>query len=441
MSDNRTSRLVLSCVLLVSILLTFSPVDPAAAAASTLQAANLLQAPGFEGTFSNGVVSPWAKWHEERECKERDDLNYSCRPEWYAEQNPALVRTGWQAQGIGVRYTPWHGGVMQTVSVAPGTRVRLTAWGRVHASNEDFPAPSDTSVEARMQVGIDPEGNGIWYQGVTWSGQINPHDVWQSVSVEVTAGAAGRVTVYLSANFAGYSRSHLDVKWDDVVLEAVAAPTPTPVPQPTSPPPPPPPPTAAATNTPLPTSTPEPTATPADTPTPSATPEPTATATPETGTICVITFDDPNRNGLQDGIEGGISGVTITLFDGHQIVGTQVSDALAGQICFADITPGPYQVLQAVPASREATTVDQVSLDLYSGEIKQVLFGSVAATPPDEVASATSAPGTGEETEQPEEAAASESGGLVETLIAVSGIVILVVAAALVGVYFVFRNR
>ena len=188
---------------------------------------------------------------------------------------------------------------MQTVNVAPGTRVRLTAWGRVHASEDNFPAPSDTSVNARLQVGIDPEGAGIWYQNVTWSGEINPHDIWQAVSVEATVGASGKVTVYLSANFAGSVRSHLDVKWDDAILEAVSAPTATPAPQPTSPPPPPPPPQPVATNTPLPTLTPEPTATPVNTPTPSSTPEPTATATPATGTICVFTFDDRNRSGIQ----------------------------------------------------------------------------------------------------------------------------------------------
>jgi hypothetical protein len=441
MSGKNPSRLVLSLILLVGILLAAHPVEPAVAAPAA-QGGNLLQSPGFESSFSGGVTQPWAKWHEERECKERDDYNYACRPEWYPEQNSALVHSGWQAQGIGVRYTPWHGGVMQTVNVAPGTRVRLTAWGRVHASNDNFPAPSDTSVNARMQVGIDPDGNGLWYQGVTWSGQINPHDTWQSVSVEATAGAAGKVTVYLSANFAQFSRFHLDVKWDDAVLEAVAAPTATPVPQPTSPPPPPPTAVPVATNTPLPTPTPEPTATPENTPTPTATPEPTATATPETGTICVITFDDGNRTGVQDGIEGVISGVTITLFDGHEIVATQVSDALAGQICFRDIKPGPYQVFQAVPPNRQMTTVDRVSLDLQSGQNVQVYFGSVAAAAPDEIAAATDVPEPGAEPDQPaEEPADSGDNGLVEKLLAVSGIVILLIAAVLVGVYFVFRSR
>ena len=59
------------------------------------------------------------------------------------------------------------------------------------------------------------------------------------------------------------------------------------------------------------------------------------------GTICVTAFDDSNQNGAQDGIEGPISGVTITLFDGKEIVGTQTTNALAGQLCFEDLQPGP----------------------------------------------------------------------------------------------------
>lgn len=436
-------RLALLALLLMNLILITHP-NKLALAAPAAQGGNLLQAPGFEGTFSNGVVQPWGRWHEERECKERDDLNYSCRPEWYPEQNPALIRNGWQAQGIGVRYTPWHGGVMQTVNVAPGTRVRLTAWGRVHASQDNFPAPSDTGVNARLQVGIDPEGNGIWYQNVTWSGEINPHDVWQSVSVEVTAGAAGKVTVYLSSNFAGYTRSHLDVKWDDATLEATVAPTATPAPVPTSPPPPPPPPAPVATNTPAPTPTPEPTATPVNSPTPTFTPEPTATATPAVGTVCVVTFDDGNQNGLQDGIEGMISGVTLTLFDGQQIVGTQVSNAVTGQACFLDLIPGPYQIHQAVPASRQMTTVDQVSVDLQSGQEVLIYFGSVAAAPAGDSGTGASDAAPTPAPEQPTgegEPADSGSKGLGETLLAISGIVILLVAAVLVGVFFVFRNK
>ena len=439
---NRTK--LLAGFLLASLIVALVP-PLALEAAPAAQSGNLLQIPGFDADFSNGVAQPWAKWHEERECKERDDLNYSCEPDWYPEQNSALIRGGWQAQGIGVRYTPWHGGVMQTVNVAPGTRVRLTAWGRIHASNDNYPAPSDTSVDGRLKVGIDPEGAGIWYQNVTWSGKMNPHDTWQSVSVEATAGASGKVTVYLSANFGGYSRAHMDVKWDDAVLEVVSAPTSTPVPQPTSPPATAVPAQPVATNTPAPTSTPEPTATPEASATPTNTPEPTATPTPMVGTICVTAFDDGNQNGAQDGIEGPISGVTITLFDGQEIVGTQTTNALAGQLCFENLQPGPYQVFQTVPPSRVATTADNVAVELQPGQPIMVLFGSAVqtASPAEPTAVADGGQASPTESASATTETAQSAGGrsLGETILAISGVLVLLVAAVLVAVYFVFRNR
>ena len=158
----------------------------------------------------------------------------------------------------------------------------------------------------------------------------------------------------------------------------------------------------------------------------------------------MTTFDDGNKSGIQDGIEGIISGVTITLFDGHEIVGTQISNALAGQVCFESLKPGPYQIFQAVPPSRQMTTVDRVAVDLESGQNVMIYFGSVVTAAGSEVAEApgaltpTVAPGQPVTEEEPTTAT---GGGLGETLIAVSGIVILLVAAVLIGIFFIFRNK
>jgi hypothetical protein len=404
-----------------------------AEAAPPAQGPNLLNSPGFEAPFGGSGTDPsWARWHEEQCNREAPNYDFVCRPDWSGESNPVLVHGGGQSQHVGVYYTPWHAGVMQTVVAPAGSLVRLTAWGRVRASQEQYPAPSDPSVDARVRVGIDPNGGGIWYQNVIWSGTINPHDAWQAVSVEATVGAAGQVTVFLSANFRGASRTHLDVWWDDASLEVIVPPTPTPAPQPTSPP---------ITNTPLPTPTPEATVTPTEIPTDTPTPEPTATPTPAVGGICVVAYDDSNRNGVQDGVEGTISGVTITLFDGQQIVGTQVSNALAGEVCFEDLPPGAYQVFQNLPDSRQPTTADNVPVDLQGGQAVKVLFGSVAAVPVVEptavVAIPTTAPQPTAVPAQPQPARE----GLGDTLLAVSGIIVLLVAAALIGVYFAFRSR
>jgi len=439
----KRASLALLAFLLGNLLLAAVPIN-AVSAAPSAQGGNLLTSPGFEGGFSGGTAPSWGLWHEDVGCDERPaDFNYACQPEWSAETVSApLIHSGSQSQHVGVCWTPWHGGVMQTVSVPAGTTIRLTAWGRARAAQEQYPAPSDGSVNARMQVGIDPNGQGLWYsQDIVWSGAINPHDVWQSASVEATVGASGQVVVFLSANYKGFSRQHLDTWWDDAVLEVVTPPTATPAPLPTSAPPPPAP---VATNTPLPTPTPEPTATPVDTPTPSPTPEPTATSTPAVGMICVTAFDDGNSNGFQDGIEGAISGVIITLFDGREIAGTRASDALAGQVCFENLKPGPYQVFQQVPLTRRLTTADNVPVDLLGGQTVVVLFGSAVSAPasaPTVVANATAQPADPDQPPAEEPPAESRRSSLVETLLAVSGIIVLLVAAVLIGVFFIFRSK
>ena len=122
MSVKRIS--VLLVVLLVSLGLGAAPAGRADAA-PVAQGTNLLNSSGFEAPFGGAGTDPsWARWHEE-DC-DRDAPNYDfvCRPDWSGESNPTLVHTGGQSQHIGVYYTPWHAGVMQTVSAAAGSRVR-----------------------------------------------------------------------------------------------------------------------------------------------------------------------------------------------------------------------------------------------------------------------------------------------------------------------------
>lgn len=437
MSMKNTTMLILVIILAV---LPANLVQAAPAA----QSGNLLSSSGFETSFSGGVAENWSKWHENTD--KADNYDYAYKPDWSAETvTSELIHSGSKSQHIGNFWDPWHAGVMQTVSVAPGTRVRFTAWARIRSSNEFYPAASETGSPAAVQVGIDPEGAGLWYSNVTWSGAIAPFDVWQSVSIEATAGASGKVTVFISANFRGNGLRQKDAWFDDAVLEAVSAPTATPVPVPTQPPAPPATAVPVATNTPLPTSTPEATATPVDSPTPTNTPEPTATPTPLVGRICSVAFDDTNRNGMKDGIEGAISGATITLFDGHQVIGTQTTNAMAGEVCFENLQAGPYQVFQTLPQNRLATTADNVPVDLQSGQSVSVLFGSSSgeqAAPTSAVqAPVETAEVSGQDNQQAEPSSSSGNGGLMETLFAISGIVVLLVAAVLVGIFFIFRNK
>ena len=217
------------------------------AAAAPLAQTNLLGNGGFDSGYYNvsgdadvSVAGSWAPWHENTIKSDCPPCNYTLRPKWSAEYNSALILQGSASQHVGNQYDPWHGGVFQTVAVPAGSRVVFSVSARVRASNEQFPAPS-YGFNSGVQVGADPNGSGVWNSGVTWSSTINPHDVWQTVSIETTVGAAGKVSVYVAANWRGNSAAHLDAWFDNASLIVTSssvppttAPGATSAPQPTS---------------------------------------------------------------------------------------------------------------------------------------------------------------------------------------------------------------
>src|SRR3990172_7057279 len=80
---------------------------------------NLLVNPGFEQPYENGRhANGWGRWFEDTGKKE-GTLDYAVNPDFSAEVNPVIVRSGSAAQHIGNRYDPWHAGVLQSVKVTP----------------------------------------------------------------------------------------------------------------------------------------------------------------------------------------------------------------------------------------------------------------------------------------------------------------------------------
>jgi len=189
----------------------------ASVAAAPLAQANLLNNGNMESFGGNGVATGWDPWWETIANPGNGDLHYAAIPTWIQESNHTFVQSGSLSQHIGHSWDPWHAGIRQTISVPAGSNVHITAYGRVFASTPDFPAPSDTAVQARMQIGAEPDGSINWAAGtVKWGAQASPHDTWAQFNLDVTAGAAGKVTIFLSANFIGDSRYHLDTWWDNV---------------------------------------------------------------------------------------------------------------------------------------------------------------------------------------------------------------------------------
>ncbi len=182
----------------------------------------------------------------------------------------------------------------------------------------------------------------------------------------------------------------------------------------------------------------------ADEPTPDATATPAATATPQPptatpgGQICVNAFGDLDANGQHETSEGFMAGVTFTLSQGSDVLGQGVSRGGPEPVCFENIPAGAYQVAQILPASLEATTASNLSLDLAVGQQIGLEFGSrVRQEPTADSAVASAATPAAAATSAP-----SDSGGGI-SLSAISGLLLIVVAVAVLGglIVLVMRQR
>lgn len=444
------NRIHLKNLIVVLMLIQLMGRARVASAAPSLQGVNLLQNPGFEQPYdSDGTAHGWGRWHDETGAQSKDSecvSGYHFEPVWSFEWvSPQFIHAGTVSQHVGMNWDTWKGGMMQTVSVTPGSRYRFTVFGHGRGANAPVPEPSEQGLNMNMRIGIDPDGSGLWYDGdVVWSGTASPHDRWQQFTVEATA-VGDKITVFTSADWGvpgvAQCRMFLDVWFDTAELMEVAPP-----PTATSPPPPPPPPASA---TPLPpTSTPTPEATPTHTPiptdTPTATPEP-----PKGSTICVNAFDDQNANGLHDSDEGQMAGVTITIATAEEIVERVVSPGTADPICVAGLEQGTYQIAQILPGRLEMTTAANAMLDVVEGKIYGVEFGSRLRTADnsgeptasDSVAAIpTLAAGTDS---QPADAATEPVEAGEPGVLALSGLLVLSLAVILLGVliFLVLRGQ
>lgn len=332
---------------------------------------NLLQNPSFEEPYSNGAAANWGRWHEDTGKKPACAERYSVQPSWSPEFNSALILDGARSQHVGNQFDTWRGGVAQDINVTAGRSYRFSTWAWGRTTNDQYPAPSDTSANMRVRVGIDPTGSGLWSSSaIQWSGAVSPHDNWQQAAIEATA-TGSKITVFIEADFTGANqcRAHLDIWFDKAeLIEAGPPPTATSAPLPTNPP-------VQVQPTATTTDTPEPTAVPTETLVPSPTPIP-PTATPTGGMICVNAFGDNNANGQNDSDEGYMAGIRFTVARGSEIVGEGVSPGTDKAVCFQGLEAGSYQIAQTVPPALEMTTAGNITIDLEEGRTVGLEFGS-----------------------------------------------------------------
>jgi hypothetical protein len=137
---------------------------------------------------------------------------------------------------------------------------------------------------------------------------------------------------------------------------------------------------------------------------PTATPTGTRlpTATPATGAICALAFEDPNGNGLRDLGDLLLDGVKITVTNASGLV-VCVYDTLgvAEPYCCPPLATGSYLVVAQLPAGYRFTTPESRTVRLDPGTRITVGFGAqliptatpTGTPPPTATPTATPAPG------------------------------------------------
>ena len=235
-------RLMLYVVLFACIIGLAATSQPALA-----QETNLLQNPGFEGSYS-AYVPQTAQEHAD--CPQgicnTAQVPSGWRPWWVKarssdanpEYKPAApfanrIHSGSNAAQYFSFYRTHQAGFLQQVNVPANAVLQFSIWGQAWLSNGDA-LTSDSNVFINMRIGIDPTGGTDPNSAnIVWSGLVQPFDAYQQISIQAQA-QGDRVTVFTYSQ-AAYPLKHSDVYWDDATLYVIG--------QEAAPPPPPPSPT------------------------------------------------------------------------------------------------------------------------------------------------------------------------------------------------------
>ena len=93
--------------------------------------------------------------------------------------------------------------------------------------------------------------------------------------------------------------------------------------------------------------------------------------TPKTASLGDKVWYDDNHNGIQDKSEGGVAGVSVTLYRGNQSVGTTTTDS-HGEYLFSNLPAGDYYLkfdLSSVQSGYRVTTQDVGSDDSKDSDV------------------------------------------------------------------------
>lgn len=259
------------------------------------------------------------------------------------------------------------------------------------------PSPTFTPTATRTPT-VTPTPTGIITSTPLPNGEVR-HIVRQTDTLRVLAFYYG-TTVEEIQRLNGLTNNIISVG-QDLLIEVVDTPAPT----------------ATTTFTPEPTVT---TAAATDTPAP-ATPAPA-----EPGEICVVTYNDANRNATNDA-EAPVPGVALALRQNGAELSRAITVNAAPGHCFTALAVGTYDVDVIAPDGAELTTASSATVAVNADQTTEVSFGlaTVAA------AAATDTPVT------PAETTANPT----PIIIIIGAVGVALVLAAIVGVVVLVLRR
>ena len=92
--------------------------------------------------------------------------------------------------------------------------------------------------------------------------------------------------------------------------------------------------------------------------------------------ICVLAFEDQDRNGVRGPDEALLAGVGFTLSDASGVKGSYSTDGSSEPYCFGKLEPGSYNVRARPPQGFESTAEGQWGISLASGAQYDVKYGA-----------------------------------------------------------------
>ncbi len=123
---------------------------------------------------------------------------------------------------------------------------------------------------------------------------------------------------------------------------------------------------------------------PSETPTPEPTEATAVAEVPEQqmeeeeaggGSICVMSYDDVNGNGIREAEEPKLAGITFVLNDGTEMIGRYTTDGVSEPYCFAELAAGAY-VVSWTGDNFKATNDQTWAINVEPGSILNHEFGA-----------------------------------------------------------------